>query len=534
LIRIYFEALEQAIFFLKPAVVNALGDDVEIQLIKLSRVSRTSQVAAKLMPSLGFKDPDAIISMVHEGVEIPLLWIEISTSVETQDHVLQRFDSQVASGLAKIPFVKIQARRVARANHGGQTKFDFKETFRILFREYGISSAQLEWPLTDDGLLAIRHSLYKACPANDLGLSDLISASYRGVLAGEDANEALLEWASRFPKNAVAKEILENTAPLDDFEEPSRSTRFYKFQNSWVLKFNRWGHAMDPERGMAWYYSRRVGAKLLGRLHDKIASTPAEAVNHFRMATGIHVEYGGEIAGSTIDISDVVEKRNFNRSGLAIVANCSEFTVGDSEGEPLVRFTWRELADPFPKSIASLTDSTKIYEYEDFGEDEVTFVAATQIFPQNNIKVQSVSYPGAQGDFALMQGSGRSALRTYIDLIGFKHYAEKTIVFLVESKGTNSPDVVSRDTDKILGWRDDRVKRGLLDKFLPLTQVAEYVAGTAYPSAKPVSVPGADELDFVLLVSRDRWSVWAEIGSKAIENFPVASGRTELPLIFDY
>jgi hypothetical protein len=486
------------------------------------------------MPSLGFKDPDAIISMLHDGVEIPLLWIEISTSVETQDHVLQRFDSQVASGLAMIPFIKVQARRVARADHGGQTKFDFKETFRILFREYGIASAQLEWPLTDDGLLAIRHNVYKACPQDDLGLSDLVLASYSGILNGQDANTALLEWASQSPENSVAQEILENTAPLDDFEEPKRSTRFYKHQNSWVLKFNRWGHAMDPERGMAWYYSRRVGAKLLGRLHDKIATTPLEAVNHFRMATGIHVKYLGEVAGSTIDISEVVEKRNYNRSGLAIVANCSEFTVADGNGDPLVRFTWRELVDPFPKTIASLTSSTKIYEYEDFGEDEVTFVAATQVFPQNDVQVQSVSYPGAQGDFALMQGSGRSALRTYIDLIGFKQGVGKTTVVLVESKGKNSIDVISRDTQKILSWRDEPAKRELLDKFLPLTQEADYVAGTAYPGSKPVSVAGADELDFVLLVSRERWSIWAELGSHANETFPKASGKTELPAIFNY
>lgn len=534
MIRIYFEAIEQGLFFLKPAVTKALGENVDIQFVRLSRMGRTSQVARNLMPSLGFKDPDAIITTVLDGVEIPLLWIEISTSVETQDHVLQRFDSQVASGLAKIPFVKIQARRVARADHGGQTSFDFKETFQILFREFGIASAQLEWPITNDGLLAIRHDDYKACPPSDLGLSQLIAATHEGVLQGKDANMALLDWATSNKENKVAQEILENTSELGDFIESRRSTRFFRTGNGWTLKFNRWGHAMDPERGMAWYYSKRLGVKLLGRLNDKEAKTPEQAITNFRLATGIQVKFNGEPAGATLDITDLVQKKKYNRSGLAIAANCSEFTVADEHGLDLVRLTWDELSNPIPESLASLAEETKLYEYEDFGEDEVTFVAATQIFPTNNIEVQSVSYPGAQGDFALMQGSGRAALRTYIDLIGFKHFDDKTTVVLVESKGTNSADRVGQDTTKILAWRDEPDKRALLDRFLPLTQKADYVAGTAYPGEKLVNVPRANELDFVFLASRLKWSVWAEVGSTAGDIFKVSSGTTQLPEIYEY
>lgn len=534
MIRIYFESLEQGLFFLKPAVVKALGEDIEIQLVRLSRLIRTSEVARKLMPSLGFKDPDAIITTVVDGVEIPLLWIEISTSVETQDHVLQRFDSQVASGLARIPFVKVQARRVARADHGGQTNFDFKETFQILFREFGIASAQLEWPVTKDGLLAIRHDKFKACPATDLGLSDLLSVTYAGVLAGKDANEALMEWASNSEGHSLATEILENSSDLGEFTESRRSTRFFRTGSSWTLKFNRWGHAMDPERGMAWYFSKRLGAKLLGRLHDKEAKTAEQALENFRLATGIQIRFDGEPKGASKDISDVVRLKNYNRAGLAIVANCSEFTVADAQGLDLIRLTWEELANPIPESLASQANATRLYEYEDFGEDEVTFIAATQIFPANNIDVHSVSYPGAQGDFALMQGTGRTALRTYIDLIGFKHLDAKTTVVMVESKGTNSFDRVSQDTEKILSWRDEQSKRDLLDRFLPLTQKADYLAGTAYPGDRLLSVPRASELDFVFLSSRLKWAVWAEVGSAAGDLFSVSSGTTQLPQIFEY
>ena len=133
-----------------------------------------------------------------------------------------------------------------------------------------------------------------------------------------------------------------------------------------------------------------------------------------------------------------------------------------------------------------------------------------------------------------MQGSGRAALRTYIDLIGFKHFDDKTTVVLVESKGTNSADRVGQDTAKILAWRDEPDKRALLDRFLPITQKADYVAGTAYPGQKLVNVPRANELDFVFLTSRLKWSVWAEIGSTAGDIFKVSSGETQLPEIYEY
>jgi hypothetical protein len=534
MIRIYFEALEQALFFLKPAVEKALSEDTEIELIRLSRLSRTSEVAQKLMPSLGFKDPDAIITAVVNDEEIPLLWIEISTSVETQDHVLQRFDSQIASGLARIPFVKIQARRLARADHGGQTTFDFKETFQILFREYGIVSAQLEWPVTPDGLFAIRHPVYKACPDNDLGLAELVSVSYSGVIQGQDSNTALSAWASNNPENSIAKEILENCSPLSPFVPSGRSTRFYETDEGWTLKFNRWGHAMDPERGMAWYYAKRVGQRLLGRLHDKEAETLEEAFLNFRLATGIPVTYSDANRGSTLDISDLVLQRTYNRAGLAIVANCSEFTVANKDGRDLVRFTWKQLSDPVPPSLASTGKTTKIHRYEGFGEDEVTFIAATEIFPANSIEVQSVSYPGAQGDFALMQGSGRAALRTYIDLIGFKKIQSETKVILVESKGSNSFEKVSQDTEKVLSWRDDAEKRSLLDHYLPLQGARTYYAGTAYPGDKPLNVPRANELDFTFLTSSEKWSVWAQVGTNMSSVFQVSTGTTQLPQIFEY
>jgi hypothetical protein len=486
------------------------------------------------MPSLGFKDPDAVVTTVINGEEFPLLWVEISTSVETQDHVLQRFDSQIASGLAKIPFVKIQARRVARADHGGQTSFDYKETFQILYREFGIVSAQLEWPVTKDGLFAIRHVDYKACPASDLGLAQLILISHAGILEGKDSNEALATWAAENDEDPIAKEILENSSPLNPYVASARSTRFYPGDKGWTLKFNRWGHAMDPERGMAWYYAKRVGQRLIGRLHDKEAQNVQDAFLNFRLATGITVNFSGEGSGATLDISDIVARKTYNRAGLAIVANCSEFTVADKNGVDLVRFTWRELSDPIPQSLASTGKATKLHRYVGFGEDEVTFIAATQIFPANSIEVQSVSYPGAQGDFALMQGSGRAALRTYIDLIGFKKIEAETKVILVESKGSNSADKVSQDTEKVLSWRDDNEKRALLDHYLPLQGKRSYAAGTAYPGEKIVHVPRANELDFTFLTSPDKWSVWAQVGSKMSSIFEISAGSTKLPEVFEY
>jgi hypothetical protein len=534
MIRVYFEAIEQGLHFLLPAVKKALGLETEVQLIKLSRISRTSTIARMLMPSLGFKDPDGIITVIKDGIEIPLLWIEISTSVETQDHVLQRFDSQMASGFAKIPFIKIQARRVSRSDHGGQTNFDFKETFQILYREFGITSAQLEWPLNEDSTVALRDENYKACPPSDLGLSGLISATFEGVMKGLSANESLILWAQENPHESLALEIAENQLPLSDFSHGTRSTRFYESNGRYVIKFNRWGHAMDPERGMAWYFSNRVSQKLIGRIHCKESKSISDAAQIFSQSTGIRVTELVDGTSSDIDISEIVNMRTYNRSGLAIVANCSEFTVADDEGTDLIRFWWQPLDDAIPIPKCELGDTTTVVPYEEIGEDEVTFVAATRFFPANSISVQSVSYPGAQGDFALVQGNGRAALRTYIDLIGLKFSDGLTKAFLVESKGSRARDKLSEDALKVASWRDEQSKASLLKSNLGENDDLLIYAGTAYPGAGILDIPESADLDFTLVVNRENWVVWAPIGGKATSEFEVADGKSELPRVFEY
>ena len=117
-VRLYYECLEQALFFFVPSIRQAFGARAEIALVRLTKLSTESVVAEKLALPLALKNPDGLLTEVIDGVEYPLAWIEVSTAVDTQDHELQRFDSIVAASYSQIPVIKVQAKRASGADHG--------------------------------------------------------------------------------------------------------------------------------------------------------------------------------------------------------------------------------------------------------------------------------------------------------------------------------------------------------------------------------------------------------------------------------
>jgi len=60
-VRIYYESLEQAVFFLKPIVEEVFGKESSIELIEISKTTKESVVAKKLGDALAIRNPDGII-----------------------------------------------------------------------------------------------------------------------------------------------------------------------------------------------------------------------------------------------------------------------------------------------------------------------------------------------------------------------------------------------------------------------------------------------------------------------------------------
>lgn len=512
-IRIYYECYEQAKHFLVPAVSRA-DPSAEITLVRLSRLRNDSRVAARLHDAFAFKNPDAVISRVDSGsgTEIPLAFLEFSTAVETQDHDMQRFDAFIAASMAQAPFIKVYAKRQSRAagGHGGQQNYDRLSTYKILLQRLSTPGFEVEWPLEHDGFTAVRQDDFKACPPVLPQLSELLAAIFEAVQGDAAAASSVLARQETLP--AWARRQLEDArGPLPVHADNGRSTRFFRQGQDWCLKFNRYGHAMDPERGMAWFLRASVGEPLVGMLVDSGAATPKQALGNFARATGLTTEGLAVPATSgTLDVTEALDRSALNRPGFAIFWNLKSFTIVNEGRDPLLTLTWT----PGPRygwaPQGSAQPRTSLRARTDIGEDEVTYTVAHDVLRMNGFELHSLSYPGAQGDFALLEGSGRRTLRTYIDVIAVK---PGVALALTESKGKFSRASVASDAAKVVRWRDDPPSRALLREAVSrsgLLKEEPILSGVAYARSQDVldDFQGREDLDFVVVVREDGWRVW--------------------------
>ena len=507
--RIYYECYEQAVHYLLPALLQTVPN-ATFELVRLSKITTNSHstVANSIVRSLLFKNPDSLFTVIHSNKEYPLAWLEISTAVETEDHDLQRFDSIVSASLSGIPFVKVWARRKSPSAHGGQTSYDKSISIRIARQILKIPAFEIVWPTTSGELQAIRNPHYNACPPNINELASILKGSIDGVRTYKDPCKMFLENTITDPW--IRDQIAISLRPIPT-HAANNSSRLYSNGPAWVLKFNRWGHAMDPERGMAWFYRCRLNKMLLGRIHDPAATTILGGIENFRDATGVDV--GPYNTSGPHNIDEEIRVSQINSAGRAIIANCSSFTVCNSSGTPLISFQWTTTlqqlitAEIYKCAVADITD---LKEFDDTEEDDVTYAVSCDLYPSNGFTVESVSYPGAQGDRALLDTTGgRSVRRTYIDIVASKILPTKILLSLTESKGTSARAVLASDAAKVLSWKQNNVKRNtLLTAYGVNHPDVEILCSVAYPGSTAVTFQGLNNLDFMVAVENNTWVMW--------------------------
>lgn len=540
-VRLYYECLEQALFFFIPSIRQAFGNNADIALVRLTKLSAESVIAEKLALPLALKNPDGLLTEVIDGTEYPLAWIEMSTAVDTQDHELQRFDSIVAASYSQIPVLKVQAKRASGADHGGQQNFDRQSSHKVGALMLKTPVIQVKWDTSDDALFAVREPDHKACP--DEACSSRLTEVF-SVLADNPKDPATNILKGRTGSDLIDRQMRTVHVPVEEppEEKRGRSTRFYFKDKRWNLKFNRWSHAMDPERGMCWYYRAFKGELLHGLIHDKEAKTAADAAKAFCANLGIAATKAdlSELAKCGergVDITELLKISELNRPGMAIIWNCSSFDVCNEDGEILLKLKWKSSVGLGFKLPCKKGKSTTLTPFSRVEEDDVTFAVANDVLPKNAFEVFAVSYPGAQGDFALVEGTGRKAIRTYVDVISTKKDgAKRTIVNLTESKGKCSPAVLAKDTAKVLQWRNPGDKLKLLLSRMGLDNKSVVIAGVAYPkkaNETPTVFEGMSSLDYVVIYDGAQWCVWAR-PDRPPAGFTVFQGQLPLPSRFSY
>ena len=268
--------MEQAAHFIKPIVDKAVeGCDVEVKLVKLSkRPGDFIDYAKRLSLIKAWKDPDILLSIVTDSTECPLLVLEISRAVPTKDHEDQRYDGIVAALKNNTIYAKISSPdKVSPADHGGQTNFDPTTEYATaeqMFPESVANAFDVPVFLPTRTITQHKHESgidYLQCPAEkdvqgnnhpyyenfSSFVMTILETALKSDFNPDDWVRIVKEQLLTLPWYTAWHDELVH-AEIEDITERNNK-RYYYDDDHLVVKINRFGHDMDPERGKLAYFS---------------------------------------------------------------------------------------------------------------------------------------------------------------------------------------------------------------------------------------------------------------------------------------
>ena len=488
-IRIYSEVLEQGLDI--GSYIERTGFNGPIKNCYTKKVGGKFSSDDSLIDRIRkVKDADILISAISNSEEYPILMIEYSTAVPTDDHKMQRSDVYYWGAVFKVPVMKISPTDKGMDQHfgGGSRITDIQEQ-RLAF-ERGALFYPIKWASSQDVLPTKSNAL--SCIPYQQSIQDtiqLIITVFSDELTFNDFYNSLLvfyektfsESLSKTPISLVRSSIV-------------NSTRFHWYNKKLSVKINRFGHAMDPDRGVLYYANMLVGAAntiteiqvnrptdTAGKssyksLFDR-SSREAELISYvndiiknnnniFTDENALYVlTQGLNIYDSSISFIPVKPHEyriddnlllDFLLTHKSIAVKSifflsTELRLTDKNRTPICTIKWNEApiseylnhintSKHRPISISPLTIHRA-------SEDIITF-ASVELYKKLQCKLLAVSYPGAQGDRCILtKGSGRTVLRTYIDIIAYRDKDDKIQVFLEECKDHFSKS--QSDIDKL-------------------------------------------------------------------------------------
>ena len=550
-IRIYYESYEQALHFIKPSLY--IYKNIPILLIKKSK--NYKKYSFNLAPIVFWKDQDILISIISNGIEYPIIAVEFSTAVFTEDHELQRSDSLASALENNCLYIKISpTKKKSPSDHGGNTDFDFVEPFKLIYNKTQNIGFHIEWPLLENNNTLIKSDdVFLSCPPQNDEFNEIIKkvSIFLMELKNVDSN-----WLHIFSKNLLEGKIrLENQLLISwinkflekkDFKHNLISSSRININNKGELelKFNRFGHTMDPERGMLVFYGniyKKIKVKFILDKGNKswYKDTPKEKIietliqktglnnrkdllQAFAYSSGLDTnkEFKDIINiiskdRSIIDINKFIENNYFklNKALRTIFKYSSSLFLTNGKNSISITMVWNNNKAFFENE--NNINITPIKERISFDEDDITYITVHQILKVNKAKIISVSYPGAQGDRAVLPESnlGRRQERKYIDVIS---YISDRYINLNESKGKFNIQEIKKDIDKLSNYKNNKIYRNafyvLINKISNNIRNKELLISVSFwatLSSNLKDIP-IDKLDFFIAINyeKQRWKIW--------------------------
>ena len=573
-IRIYYESIEQAAHYILPLIKKNFSDISDSCTIKLIRLRGDYKKYSKsIAPIIYWKDPDILITLVNKSEEIPLLMIEFSNAVFTEDHELQRFDGLVAAAENNCIYAKISPiSKKSRSNHGGNTDFNYVGPYALIYKKFKKVFYHFDWPCSNKIVTVDNNFL--SCPTEIAHFNSLIQNLANFVINKRKFDE---HWIIDF-QNALCKVAYFDSwkDSLTNFRLPE-ITKLSSSRTEWnnetkelVLKINRFGHAMDPERGMLSYYGtlyNNTNSKMMfsednfawykdipkeNEIRRYIESNGLKKNfdflfcfllgsglyqnNDFKNIVGSESENDKEII--EIELSSFLKKNYFglSKSLRTIFKKSKKLLISDKQNKIRVILCWKPfIADEFN----NFQKVTQIKNREIFDEDDITYISVHNILRKNNFQIIAVSYPGAQGDRVVLisPGTGRGQERRYIDIVS---YLPNVLTSIQENKGKFNASQIEKDINEVSLYKTDKEHvdaiNGFLNEFAS-NAPRKIKIGVGFWANKNFNISTIkdlcmDELDYFIYISSDKqkWNIWST-GSENI--FKISSGKVEIPQTFE-
>ena len=592
-IRIYYECLEQAHDYISPMIAMVIGQkNAEVKLVKRAR--KASAFASGCVRAIHtLTTPDILITGIADGKEYPLVLVEFSEAVLSEDHELQRTNGAIAALLAEMFYVKVSGEKGTKKAFAGAGYNPFT-TPRILSELLGYEGYIIaKWETEkDDPTRLQRHSRLPACPPDIPILHDTVQAAVVAFL--EHPNGWHAKALERLRQKKSHTEFLSECnkakgfdALLEDWAERERRnnaanrpgrTRFFVRRDEIRVTIYRFGHGMDPDRGVVTFLSflcsptRKVfGVYNLERQSIPQKITDAKTLRENFLAaleldkSGVPKWFREEmkaIAKKMRSLDDEFDVTAFwkanadkisrskvlitlaffldgmylNRNGAKITWNRFELLQCKRAGFIQAMKAWwgfEEVGNPMPlEEIRNVVD-----------EDEVTYAIVHRVLQPNHFTIVSVSYPGSQGSGAVLPeaSKGLAQPRLYPDVVAVpSKEAEGFDVLLEESKGMFDEAELQNALSTLIRYLDEPEAKKALGTTLirahvlaPNGEAKDILIGVGFGiGMQQQTVWHPARVDFIFrVVGRTRWAIGI-FRQRLRALIPTIEGETRYPVCF--
>lgn len=584
-IRIYFECLEQAMHYFLPFVkkgINETSKNIEVKLIR--KIRSVSNITSCIDGIYSLTTPDILITICDNKREIPILLIELSEAVITEDHELQRAIGPIVAYLSDSIYLKISGKKISPKEHGGKKDFNPFTVGKILFDRFKYKGFILgDWPTQiKNPYILQRDESFLSCPPKGSIpiIEDAIKIAIRESIRHFDSiaakennivdivHDIMLKEGS-YNKYFQQLQLSPSIKQLKEDWQKRRNNsnyllkRIYLDQEKIIIKINRFSHAADPDRGILVFSSFVFDDKLIYARYKvkKDSKNISELISTFASeASSRGITFFNQLKSLPIkndlhDITNFLIKTKRSWQSNKVLKSLFLFSDGiiihDKNNSIRLSLKWNRnnilgisdekkwirgilefyhldvYSDPLPLSIST-----------ELNEDEVSYIVIHNILVPNGYKVLSVSYPGAQGDAAILPDSdkGRKQKRLYIDIIAIPPSFKNNIA-LEESKDYFNSKSINEAVQRLNLFKTDKnmfsALVNTLKRFHYQYKIKRILIGVAFGVKNKISYWQPYNIDYLIRIyDKSKWQV-AYFGNLMRKTFKFIEGTISLPTIFE-